>query len=74
MKKKFTKEQKKILKEYWLRYKTLHAFFEDEVQRLEQNMKEELNIECEYFWCDNECVGIGDYNREYELLQREDLE
>jgi len=47
----------------------------EKIGKLEKEMSKKAGIpELEFFWCDNECVGIGDGNREMGLIHREKLE
>jgi len=70
-----TKKQLNILKKYWKRYQDNYDKFWGETGELERAMNIETKIkDLEFFWCDGECVGIGQYDRKMALIPREDLE
>ena len=56
----------KKLKPFWDRYWKKEEKFRNEVSELEKEMTERigLGIELEFFYVDNECVGIGAYSNE----------
>ena len=65
--KKEIKEIKEKLKSYWRRYLKIHKNFLKKQRLLEKEMtqKLDLGIDLEFFYVDNECVGIGaeDYSK-----------
>lgn len=77
MKKKFTKTQKKKLKRYWKAQEKVWDEFLTEIGTLETIMQRDLKIpNLEFYWSkfEGSIVGIGTADRDYELLQYEDLE
>jgi hypothetical protein len=79
MKKKYpirpTEEQLEIMKHFWAMLQQEETLFYAKVGELERNMSERIGIEnLEFFQCDNDFVGIGDYDRKMKLIQREELE
>ena len=70
-----TKAQLKMMKEAWIRFKYIQEHFYGSVGRLERQLSKETGIkDLEFFMCDNEFVGIGQYDRQMALVQREELE
>ena len=70
-----TQKQLEILKLYWKMYECEHNDFWGRICKLEEGMSKKTGIEnLEFFWCDNEIVGIGDRDRGMKLIQREALE
>ena len=70
-----TKEQLAIMKLYWDMFQIEQNILWAKIGEFEKAMSKATGIEClEFFWCDNECVGIGDGNRYMRLVHREDLE
>ena len=67
MKKLNKKEIREKLKPYWRRYLKLHNAFFKKQEALEKEMVKKLNlgIDLEFFYVDNECVGVGaeDYSK-----------
>jgi hypothetical protein len=65
------------LKKYWKQYEEVNAAFRHGVAKIEEEMQKELHEELlEFFYCDNEAVGIGtpaDPKR-MKLVRREQLE
>ena len=73
--KKFTKEQIEQLKIFWDSQKETTDRYLENLYAIEEVMSDALGIEgLEFFWSDNSIVGIGSMDREYKLLQYEDLE
>jgi len=73
--KKFTKEQIEQLKVFWSSQKETTDRYYAQIEAIEQVMSKLLGIEgVEFFWCDNNIVGIGTTDREYKLVQDEELE
>jgi hypothetical protein len=69
-----TKEQKRIIKCYWHKMKEIENEFYARINDLEKELERETDIkEIEFFFCDNECVGIGNVERTMELIHGEDL-
>lgn len=65
-----TKKQLAIIKEYWDKFKVEESIFWKRVMYLEQLMSEETDIEgLEFFYADNECVGVGNVSRSMKLIQ-----
>ena len=63
------KDKNKIiskLKPFWRRYWKKEEKFRKEVAKLEKEMTEKINlgIKLEFFYVDNECVGIGGFDLE----------
>jgi hypothetical protein len=70
-----TKKLIKKLQKYWKEYCRLDNDFRKNMHELEQRMEKETGIKgIELFWCDNECVGIGNEMRTMELIKMEELE
>ena len=72
-----TKEVINILRRYWKRYEEANAEFRHNLQKTEEEMQKELKEPLlEFFWSDNEIVGIGTpaNNKIMKLVQREQLE
>jgi hypothetical protein len=70
-----TKKQLKAMKIWWAMFKKEQDKFYKEVQSLEIGMSDAVGINgLEFFMCDNEYVGIGNYDRTLKLLQKEYLE
>jgi len=73
--KKFTKDQIEKLKIFWKSQKETTSRYRENLYAIEQVMEDSLGIEgLEFFWSDNSIVGIGTIDREYNLLQYEDLD
>ena len=69
------KKQLELMKLYWGMFKAEEAIFWSRIGELERKLSKETGIEdCEFFYSDNECVGIGNADRTIKLLQRGDLE
>ena len=69
-----TKKQLKIIKNYWERFRCVENYFYRSVAELEREMSKATKIkDLEFFWCDNECVGIGNGERTMRLIHREEL-
>jgi hypothetical protein len=70
-----TEKQLKIMKLYWAMLQTELSLFYGKVGQLERDMYKDTKIQgLEFFQCDNEFVGIGDYDRTMRLLQRTELD
>lgn len=79
MKKKYpirpTEKQLEIIKLYWAMLQTELSLFYGKVGRLERDMSDATKIDgLEFFQCDNDFVGVGNYDRNLKLIQREELE
>ena len=65
----------KKLKPFWARFKKIEEEYYDKMHQIEIDMTKKTKIkDIELFFCDNECVGIGNYSRTMELVRKEDLE
>jgi len=70
-----TKESIKRLKPFLKTYKLIQDNYSKEIYKLEKAIEELTGIpEIEFFFCDNECVGIGNVERTMELIHWEELE
>jgi len=72
-----TKEVINILKRYWKRFEETDSEFRHSLQKVEEAMQKELHEPLlEFFWSDNECVGIGTpvNPKIMKLVQRDQLE
>ena len=59
------------LKRYWKKLDAIEEDFYRNLKWLEEGMERETGIKgIEFIWCDNEIVGIGDYNRSMKLIHR----
>jgi hypothetical protein len=79
MKKKYpihpTKNQMEAMKLYWSMLQTEYSLFYARVGQLERDMSDAAKIDgLEFFQCDNDFVGVGNYDRTLKLIQREELE
>jgi hypothetical protein len=69
-----TKKQLLIMKDYWARMNGVQNYYYRSLGELEKEMSIKTGIkDLEFFFCDNEIVGIGQGNREMALIQREKL-
>lgn len=58
-------------KEYFEELDKIENRFHKAVYRLEKRMEKETGISgIEFFWCDNEIVGIGNVGRTMKLIHR----
>jgi len=74
MKKEYTikRPDKRRLKKYWDKLELLESIFYHGVELIEKDMQKETNIkDIEFFWADNEIVGIGTGARTVELIHRD---
>ena len=70
-----TKKQLAIMSLYWKMMQAEYDTFFAKVGDLEREMSKKTKIkDLEFFQCDNEFVGIGQYDRKMALIQREKLE
>lgn len=73
-----TKEQLKLMKEAWKRFKQIEELFYGSMGRLEKQLSKETGIKDIEFIKDDMCggdwVGIGNVSRTMKLHQREELE
>ena len=70
-----TKKQLELMKLYWGMFKAEEAIFWSRVGELERKLSAETKIAyVEFFYSDNECVGIGNAQRTMKLIHRGDLE
>lgn len=70
----FTGEQVVKLRKIWKEVKSAEGVYWGLIDLLEKEAKATVGVEVEVFHCDGGAVGLGDFNREYKLLQSEDLE
>ena len=72
---KITKKQLERLKFWWSVYKQIECEYWKQVGDLERKISKDMGIEdIEIFHCNNEAVGIGNYNRTMELIQSSELD
>jgi len=65
-----TKKQLAIIKLYWDMFQTEQAILWGKMAEFEKGMSRETGIkDLEFFWCDNECVGVGNVSRTMRLIQ-----
>jgi hypothetical protein len=70
-----TEKQLNLMKLYWAMLGCETTRFYAKVSDLEKKMCEDTGIkDLEFFQCDNEFVGIGNYDRTLKLIHREELE
>ncbi len=72
-----TKEQLKIIKEGWKRFRFIQDNAFEQMGRIEKNMSKETGIKGLQLLHDEMCMGwygIGNVSRTMPLLQREELE
>lgn len=77
MKKKITptSKQLEIMKEYWASLQAEIAEFDSIVTQLENEMSIATGInDLEFFNCDGDYCGIGNFDRTMKLIEREKLE
>jgi len=79
MKKKYkypkTEKLIKRLKPFLLTYKLIEKKYSQDLYKLEKSITELTGIpDIEFFFCDNDCVGIGNADRSMELIHLEELE
>lgn len=66
-----TKEQKRIIKAYWEKFTQIEDEFYGRLGELEKDLARETGIKgIEFFFSDNECVGIGNADRTMALIHR----
>lgn len=71
--KKFTKKDIKILRGFWKDVESAEDKYWNSIDFIEKQIKHAIGINVEIFHADGSAVGIGDYIREYELVQLERL-
>ena len=65
-----TESQLDTIRFYWNRMETLESRFYKDLELLEQEMEEDTKIKgIEFFWCNNEIVGVGNFARTMDLIQ-----
>ena len=70
-----TKEQKRIMKCYWEKMQRITNIYYGRLNDLEAELGREIGIkDIEFFFCDNECSGIGNAERTMKLIHRNELE
>ena len=63
------------VKPFWRRMREIQFDFNEKISNLEEEMSKDLQIEnMEFFWCDNDIVGVGNANRTLELIHYNDLD
>ena len=63
------------MKCYWRMLQVEQNILWGKIGEMERKMSKLTKIkDLEFFMSDNECVGIGQYDREMKLIQREELE
>jgi len=69
-----TKKQLDTIKFYWDMFQVEQTLFWARMGEIEKAMSKKTEIkDLEFFFCDNECVGIGNANRDMKLIHGEDL-
>jgi len=64
-----TKEQEKIIKCYWEKFVEIENEYYARLNDLEKDLARETGIkDIEFFFCDNECVGVGNIDRTMKLI------
>lgn len=62
---------KRILKPYWKLLEQAEGKFWADIKEIEKQMAKATGIkDIEFFWCDNEIVGIGNGTRTLKLIHR----
>jgi hypothetical protein len=70
-----TKKLIKRLKPYYEQFKEIEDRYYKEIGDLEREIEGVLGIKnIEFFFCDNECAGIGNADRTMELIHLEEIE
>jgi hypothetical protein len=68
------KKQLAIMKLYWGMFQAEQTIFWAKLGELERKMSKLTGInDLEFFFCDNECVGIGNIHKTMKLIHGEDL-
>lgn len=67
-KKRFSKEQIHILKQFWVAVEHEYEKFTEAINRIEDTIGDRLELDILIHIVDNEPVGYGTWDREYELL------
>jgi hypothetical protein len=71
---KISKSNLKKLKIGWLMFEIINDKYWKDIRKLEKNLEEGTNIKgIEFFFCDNDCVGISNIDRTMDLIHREEL-
>ena len=64
-----------IMKLYWAMLQTELSLFYGRVGQLERDMSDATKIDAlEFFQCDNEFAGVGNYDRTLKLIHSNELE
>lgn len=72
---KISPQQLLKLKQWWSIYKMIEDDFWGQIKETEKKMAKDLKIkDIEFFFCDNECAGIGNTSKTLKLMQRDELE
>ena len=72
--KKFSGAELERLKLYYRSAQETADRYWENIKAIEMIAKADLGIEIELFHVDGELVGVDDYDREYKLVQGEELE
>jgi hypothetical protein len=62
----------KKYQKYFVKLTSIENSYYSEVDDLEKEMKKELGETIEFFWVDNEVVGIGNKDRSMKLINRKE--
>jgi hypothetical protein len=69
------KKQLTLIKEYWKKFQSIVDCYNRSIDELEREMSKVTKIkDLEFFKCDGDAVGVGQYDRKMRLIQREELE
>jgi len=69
------KKQLTLIKGYWKKFQSIVDSYNRSIGELEREMSKETKIKnLEFFQSDGDMVGVGQYDREMRLIQREELE
>ena len=70
-----TKGLIKKLKPFWKEMRREQKMFFDQLNVIELRMRKKTGIkDMEFFWCDDDIVGIGNVDRTLELIYDSELE
>jgi len=63
------------MKLYWDMFQIEQTLLWGKISEFEKDMSKKTGIEnLEFFFCDNECAGIGNLERTMKLIQRKELQ
>ena len=72
---KITKKLLKQLRPFWQELGKIQDYYDTEIAKLEEKMIKKTGIkDIEFFFCDNEIVGIGNTERTMRLIRDTELE